>query len=61
MKELKLTDDPEKNINMMLPLLDEEAREKISLVIFGSYLLTSKKRDNEISTTLDKFRHLVYF
>ena len=44
MQELKLSDDPEKNIRMMLPLLNAEAREKISLVIFGSYLLMEKEK-----------------
>lgn len=48
MENLQLTDDSEKNIRMMLPHLNDEAREKISLVIFGSYLLMPKKKDTEI-------------
>ena len=56
MENLKLTDDSEKNIIMMLPHLNDEAREKISLVIFGSYLLMPKKNDTEISKSrMDEF------
>lgn len=56
MENLKLTDDSEKNIRMMLPHLNDEAREKISLVIFGSYLLMPKKNDTEISKSrMDEF------
>lgn len=44
MKKLRLTDDAAKNISMMLPYLSEEAREKVSLVIFGSYLMMPKEK-----------------
>lgn len=37
-QQIEFTDDSTENIRRMLPHLDEESREKISLVIFGTYL-----------------------
>lgn len=44
-KDIKLTDNPLTNIQIMLPLLDEEAREKLSLMIFGSVLFMPKEKE----------------
>lgn len=41
MKEIKninLTDDPLKNIYIMIPMLDDEARKAISHLMYGYYL-----------------------
>lgn len=43
MDKIELTNDATENIRKMLPYLDEESREKISLVIFGSYLSRSNE------------------
>lgn len=37
-KKLKLTDDPLTNIYLMIPMLDDRAREAVSCLIYGCYL-----------------------
>ena len=46
-KDLKLTNDALTNIHMMIPLLDEEAKEKISCVMYGCYLQKKVEEDVE--------------
>lgn len=45
MEKLKLTNDPTRNIRMMLPLLDNETKEKISYMMFGSYLMMPVEKE----------------
>lgn len=50
-KKIKLTDDALTNIYIMIPMLDESAREVISYLMYGCYLgeeLAAKKVEEKI-------------
>lgn len=38
MKDVKLTDDPLTNIHIMVPMLNDRAREAVSHLMYGCYL-----------------------
>lgn len=38
MKDVKLTDDPLTNIHIMVPMLNDRAREAVSYLMYGCYL-----------------------
>lgn len=38
MKDVKLTDDPLTNIHIMVPMLNDKAREAVSYLMYGCYL-----------------------
>lgn len=46
-KKLELTKDPLTNIKMMIPMLDDRAREAVSHMMFGFYLSESLAKDKE--------------
>lgn len=49
-KNIQLTDDPLTNIHIMLPLLNDRAREAISYLMYGCYLgerLTESKKEKQ--------------
>ena len=37
-KNITLTDDPLTNINIMIPMLDEENRKAVSYLMYGCYI-----------------------
>lgn len=37
-KNIKLTDDPLTNIQIMIPMLDEENRKAVSYLMYGCYI-----------------------
>lgn len=45
-KELELTNDPLTNISLMVPLLNDRAREAISYFMYGCYVGESIAADN---------------
>lgn len=49
-KHISLTDDPLTNMHLMIPLLDEKAREAISYVMFG-YILRDEQANKEAKQT----------
>lgn len=46
-KDIRLTNDPLTNIHLMIPLLDEKAREAMSYVMFG-YILRDEQANKEV-------------
>lgn len=46
-KNINLTNDPLTNIHLMIPLLDDRAREAMSYVMFG-YILRDEQANKEV-------------
>lgn len=46
-KKLELTKDPLTNIKMMIPLLDDRAREAVSYLMFGYCIRESMEKDGQ--------------
>lgn len=50
-KSVKLTSDPLTNIHIMVPLLDDKAREAVSYLMYGCYIgekLAEDKKEKEL-------------
>lgn len=48
-KKLELTNDPLTNIQIMIPLLNDESRKAISYMMYGCFIGEKMARDKEIS------------